>query len=486
MDLVALRKAVALPKQWIAVLAAYAAVVAATVPRHEPWFDEAQSWLLGRDLTLPKLIGWIRYEGTPPLWQIILWGANRLHLPYAALGWISGAIAVAGMFVFLRFAPFPWPVKLLLPFSYFFLYQYAVVARSYVLLPLLAFSAAALYKDAARRPFLFFAVLFLLANVSAHGTLLSAGIAAAFVVETLGRWSSLDAAARRRHGEAVGLYGLAMLGIVWMVWPAVDCTFPVMPQGWDGAAGAMAGGLVDNLTLSALVLIVAVAWCLYRRAVGGLLIPLVLLLVFFEKVYVNVWHYGAITICLITGLWIAWSAGDSVAGDSVAGKRRRDAVANGIMAVVLALVLGVQIPWSVKTIRYDWAAPYSGARNAAMYLKAVGANEQRVFAFGFSSVAILPYFDHQIFENQRMPGGTTFWQWRRDNRIDMGVNLVGAEKPDYIVFSVKEPHTVAPSISQAAQEKFGRMGYVLVHVSPGALYWKDRTWETDSYLIFAR
>ena len=40
---------------------------------HEPWADEAQSWLIARDANVSDIIWNIsRYEGTFPLWFLII------------------------------------------------------------------------------------------------------------------------------------------------------------------------------------------------------------------------------------------------------------------------------------------------------------------------------------------------------------------------------------------------------------------------------
>ena len=39
---------------------------------HEHWSDEAQSFLLARDTKLSELFHYGKYEGTPPLWFLII------------------------------------------------------------------------------------------------------------------------------------------------------------------------------------------------------------------------------------------------------------------------------------------------------------------------------------------------------------------------------------------------------------------------------
>src|ERR1700677_3445089 len=66
-------------------VAVYAFIVALTIGHHEPWADEAQSWLLGRDASLAQLWGhFLHYEGTPGLWQTLIHALIRLGLPYSA------------------------------------------------------------------------------------------------------------------------------------------------------------------------------------------------------------------------------------------------------------------------------------------------------------------------------------------------------------------------------------------------------------------
>ena len=70
-------------RRHLGVWLAYILMLAFTVPWHEPWNDEAQSWLLARDVSLPQLLFHaLRYESHPPLWYLILWIPTHLHIGY--------------------------------------------------------------------------------------------------------------------------------------------------------------------------------------------------------------------------------------------------------------------------------------------------------------------------------------------------------------------------------------------------------------------
>ncbi len=155
------------------VLTIYILVLAITIPHHEAWSDEAQAWMLARDNTLWQLLRYrLHYEGTPGLWHLVLHLFQQMGGRYAGMSWLGACFATVGIIILLRWSPFPLIVRLLLPFTFFLQYQYAVIGRSYTLFPLLVFSLCALFYS--RRNSLWFAfVAGLLANLSLQGTVVS-------------------------------------------------------------------------------------------------------------------------------------------------------------------------------------------------------------------------------------------------------------------------------------------------------------------------
>src|SRR3984957_4463475 len=104
-------------------LGAYALLVALTAHHHEPWADEAQAWLLGRDASLTQL--WthlLRYEGQPGLWQTLMHALIRLGLPYSTYNFVAAGLALTAVFLLLRYAPLPLFIRVSLPFTYYLCY----------------------------------------------------------------------------------------------------------------------------------------------------------------------------------------------------------------------------------------------------------------------------------------------------------------------------------------------------------------------------
>src|SRR5438105_1258071 len=160
-----------------AVICVYALSVVLVEILHRPWFDEAQSWLLARDASIPDLFTQrLRYEGSPGLWHLLLLAPARLGLPYRTVSVIGLLAAVTGVVILVRRSPLPWVLTALVPFTYFVLYQYGVVARSYCLLPLLLALLAAGHRGKLDHPWRFAVLLALLANVSLHGLIIAVSL----------------------------------------------------------------------------------------------------------------------------------------------------------------------------------------------------------------------------------------------------------------------------------------------------------------------
>ena len=149
------------------ILIAYAIFTLVLVFHHEVWRDEAQVWLVARDLDFFGIIKHVRTEGHPLLWYFLVMPLTRIFHGFNAvmsmqiLNWL---FVVAGVGVFLFKSPFNFFLKISLVLSSGFLYWYPVIARSYCLIPILVFLLASLYKKQKEHPFVYAGLLIALAN----------------------------------------------------------------------------------------------------------------------------------------------------------------------------------------------------------------------------------------------------------------------------------------------------------------------------------
>ncbi len=134
------------------ILFLYAVITLITAFFHEPWRDEAQAWLLARDLSPLGLIREMGYDGSPALWHFILMPFAKAGIPYPAMQFIHWGIAVTAVAIFLYKSPFHLIFKILFIFSYYMIYEYSIIARSYILSILFLFSIASIYREKLKRP----------------------------------------------------------------------------------------------------------------------------------------------------------------------------------------------------------------------------------------------------------------------------------------------------------------------------------------------
>lgn len=131
----------------------YIAIIAIVMCFHEPWFDEAQSWLIARDSPIASIFS-VRthYEGHPPFWNLLLAIAAKNGVPYefGIKGIQLVCASLLGAWLIFK-SPFKHASSLatfLIPFTYFVCFQYGVTSRPYALLCLSLLVAAHYWNSA--------------------------------------------------------------------------------------------------------------------------------------------------------------------------------------------------------------------------------------------------------------------------------------------------------------------------------------------------
>lgn len=165
------------PLLWF-VFGLYLIVLCFTMYHHELWGDELHSWNIAKGSSnFFDLLRNIQYEGHPPVWYTVLWSISKCtHNPvYMQLAQLS--VALLTVFVLLFYAPFPESVKVLLPFGYFFLYEYAILSRNYAIGILAGFLICIIIRKQFRYKFyVYYLLLFLMSNVHLFALVLATSL----------------------------------------------------------------------------------------------------------------------------------------------------------------------------------------------------------------------------------------------------------------------------------------------------------------------
>ena len=497
---------------------------------HEPWADEAQAWLIARDLSIPGILHQMGYEGSPPLWHLLLWILARAHLPYATLGVVSVALVSCGMYIWLRWSPLPAPVRLLVPFAFYYQFQYAVVTRSYALSTLLAFAAAALWRVRPVRIIPLAAVLALLAQTNMHGFTIAMGIACAFAWDCLRelRKGGVRGAPMLELGVGGALVLVSAFVARALAAPYPDCSFKAAVQlrkgtrmesitsAFDGLAGfSKAIGLTPSWLLVGVL--IAAIWVVAARKSGlrtaivatcllllypitagkqpfgivqGVVLALMVLSWFFAVrrlhctlpflftvlamgfVWSRPWHYGMALTAFLVSVWGAWPAENSAKFDAP----------KLALAAAIAVLITCQVPATAKTIYTEIREPYSGAKATAQYLEPQ-VGHRRIYCVNFYGTAIEPYFEKNIFANWP----EAYWTWST-HRAAQANRILDQDLPANAIVIVPFGGLSSPKPvrSNATSTKLTSQGFTKAKEFCGAQFWLGSVSEYECYDIYQR
>lgn len=479
----------------VIVLGLFAATLAIVGPRHEPWFDEAQAWLIARDTTLWDLLAHkVRYEGSPGLWHALLWLLSRAGMPFAWLWAVSGALACAGAWIILSRAPFPFWLRSTIVFSYFMAYQYAVVARSYALDLLLIPLIAASFANRLDRPIRYGALLSLLANANAHSFIIAAPLFAEFMFAAWRR-----RAFGRAHVLGCAIYIAAAAAAVLQAWPPADAGFASGPERapevlrglmmiaeafvdridvWSPArpdGPSMLGGLIVSL-----VLLVPSAILFIRAGIAPLAAAVVAGLLGFSIIkHANAWHAGLLFLFWIFAIWIAWRA---LAAFTASHRR--------IITATVATIVSLNLAYTAAAALRDIREPYSAAPATAALLLQQG-EDGMIAAAGFKTFALQPWFAANAFANYHAgasrpahytwQAGESFKAFVTPDRWQALIAHDGAFGA--LILSLDG---ISDAEEQAYVATARKAGYCERARLPGGLIWKSYVREIDAMLVFTR
>ena len=149
-----------------AVFVLYLIVTGYTMLHHEMWGDEIHSWNIAKgSSSYADLIYNSRYEGHPPVWYTILWTISKFTHETEYVQMVHWFIAALIVFLVLFFSPMPLLSRILVPFGYYFMYEYSVLSRNYAIGILLACCICIIIrKDFRYKMPLYYVLLFLMSN----------------------------------------------------------------------------------------------------------------------------------------------------------------------------------------------------------------------------------------------------------------------------------------------------------------------------------
>lgn len=472
----------------IAAFVVYLCSLGFGVSQHEPWADEVQSWLLARDLSPFGLaVHQLRYEGSPGLWQILLWPFAHAHLPIMTLNLVGAVVAAAGVFAVIFVSPFPLFFRVFIPLSYYPLYQYGVVSRSYdLLLPLLC-AAAITHKHRFEKRFQYTLVLCALAAVSVQSMLIAGTLFVLYLSE-----GYRQSASRRDFDQSFRsrllLFGAVNAAFVAVLWPTKDDAAHVFSSGLGAHPIHLLGTTASLLAtksftgvavLNVGLMIAAGIWLYERRRLACFVLPVLAATLFvatLNPTNASLWLQGSDTLLLIFALWIGFDSQD----------RRRHLILKTapihllLTLPLFVLVLGIQTIWSAAALSWDATHAYGPAAAAAAFLTANNLERDQIGTDGsYYSVDLEPYLPAGRFVNLPAPGA--FFHWSRVQDLDVSLyRPIAKGRVQVLILSV---WGLGPDRG-TGRPKWAN--YRLVARFPGQVFWHTKVVEHEDLLIYLR
>ena len=390
---------------------------------HELWRDEIHCWSLARNATglWDLLTGDRRYDGHPFLWYYLLhlvslWSRSEVYLHAVTI-----VLATASAFLWLRDANLPRILRVMFLCTYCFFYEYSVISRSYVLGIFLAFLFCRLYDPRSLRLLRLFVVLFFLSFTSAYGALLTGALGAFLLWQSVARVLSGQLESRQKRTIywqwcwGLCIFAAALFIHIKTSLPPPDAYYTgswvkhtklLSPDGFpkqfwsalfpwrthnDGKwivsdyLGYKLPAIENHLLViaTATLLLWLIALRKSKAVAFTLLLGVAAISLFQAHQYRGyLRHWGHFLILIAICIWLY----------AKLTEQRR------VLLYLLAIAtMTVQIFTNVRAVRAEIDMPFSGAKEAADYLRTNGLAQEPILAtFDHSASAVAGYLDRRF------------------------------------------------------------------------------------------
>lgn len=450
-----------LRKIWIIYGIVFAAFVCMGVfagLHHEPWADEAQSWLIARDNNnLIDLLKAVKYEGTLPTWHLINKAFQLAGLDYDHMFVIPLVFSAIGV-ILLFFTDAPLWSKIMLPFSFFVVYQNSVVARQYAMVFPAMMLIVIFYRKRFDVPVRYHLALFLLALTSSFGVVISCS----FML-----WDFIIMLKKRFEGPAYKKYllpffgtGIVILVMSYLSLPPDDCSTALNKYSLvKNATNALLFN-IENTALRYIFLALMLALFVYyfRRILIQALVMTAPLIIFMAVVYQREWHMTYLFFLLVSLLMI-------FRDDFKKTERPFEKPANVLANIMVVMLLAVQCAAGVYSVYYEHQHAYSPAKEIAEFLRPYAGEGAVIDREGFNAIALSPYYNQPLYTNDTCGKAYFIWSYNVPN------DKLTKEYPDVFV-------------TFRYYEKFGQ-DYD-VYKFDSHMIFKFGELETEPYIVYIR
>lgn len=417
----------------LGMLAVCLGLLAVILARHENTRDEAQAWLLARDLGLSGLVRQMAYEGHPCLWHLLLMPLAKTGMPYISMNILSIGMTLIAVALLFRKSNLPLPILATAVFSAPFLYYLPIFSRNYCLIAPVLFMNACLYPDRRSRPLLYGLSIALLVQTHIMMLGMAGVLSLIWLMEALRAYGrDRDGARLMRQGAGLALPLLSLvLLIVQLRGMRASSAFPTGESvrlsslfQWfmENAAkvGWLAGALVPLFLAAVLVMI---ALLMRRTAKNPEALKLILtfllgsvsmLAVLLLAQHINLQKVSVLFPMMLWLVWLLWPMLPTP-GARVHLK--------AVYALACLPMLAIHVFSTVPDVLYS----VSDSRNCAEFIQQNVPEEAQIVSLRDPhAAALLPYMKRRTFFSAVRGEPVSYATWETVDRAMGGIEDVKA------------------------------------------------------------
>ena len=310
--------------------------------------------------------------------------------------------------ILLFFTDAPLWSKIMLPFSFFVVYQNSVVARQYAMVFPAMMLIVIFYRKRFDVPVRYHLALFLLALTSSFGVVISCS----FML-----WDFIIMLKKRFEGPAYKKYllpffgtGIVILVMSYLSLPPDDCSTALNKYSLSKNATNALLFNIENTALRYIFLALMLALFVYyfRRILIQALVMTAPLIIFMAVVYQREWHMTYLFFLLVSLLMI-------FRDDFKKTERPFEKPANVLANIMVVMLLAVQCAAGVYSVYYEHQHAYSPAKEIAEFLRPYAGEGAVIDREGFNAIALSPYYDQPLYTNDTCGKAYFIWSYNVPN-----------------------------------------------------------------------
>ena len=374
---------------------------------HEPGCDEANYWLVSRDVPVTELLPMLKSWSHPALWFVLIMPFAKLGFPFFTGGVVHWLLMVITAAAFLFKSPFATSFKVLFLFSYYMMFEYVAEIRDYNLTVFFLFMIAAIYPKRFENKLFFSLLVFLLFNSNIHSFGAAVGLTIAF---------ALDSYSQNKIKETILPLSIMISGCAALTIPLFyfrDIPFNLLVNSrWLPPFDFTSAWAVLTSIQNAFI-----PWSKYEEVTTGLLF--FIFFVFLLSTFVNrkqvliflvassgwlfylfstkniglLRHDGLLLIFIIFSLWIQqyYSAKETFVSKFIS-RFINYSQADRVVKLCIASCLMVSVAYGARTLQKEFKYAYAGAKETGQFIaNSISAREIACYTSTYNASAVAPY-----------------------------------------------------------------------------------------------